>query len=65
MNNNIIITSFCLFGSFYTFNSTLRLINKSILESKTEPIDLHILNGMTLVISLYSSVYLTTLLITN
>ena len=65
MNNNIIITSFCLFGSFYTFNSTMRLINKSFIEGKTDQVDLNILNGMTLVISLYGSVYLTTLLINN
>ena len=48
---NIIITSFCLFGSIYTFNLSLMLINRSLLHDKPVPINLHILNGMTLVIS--------------
>ncbi len=48
---NIIITSFCLFGSIYTFNSTLMLINHSLIQDKIVPNQLHIINGMTLVVS--------------
>jgi hypothetical protein len=56
MKNNFIVTFFCLFGSIYTFNSTLMLINYSLLQDKKVPIKLNIINGMTLVIS--GSIYI-------
>ena len=46
-----IILSSCLFGSAYLFSSSLSLINNSLLEKNKIPYQLHILNGITFVIS--------------
>lgn len=46
-----IIISSCFFGSILTFNLSLAIINHSLLQDKPIPHNLHILNGITLIIS--------------
>jgi hypothetical protein len=46
MSNSIIVFS-CLFGSVYLMTKSLELINRSLLENKKIPIELHIINGLT------------------
>lgn len=46
-----IILSSCLFGSFYLFSQSLKLMNKSYLDNKKIPYKLILLNGSIFVLS--------------
>jgi hypothetical protein len=46
-----IIISSLFFGSIFTFNSSLALINHSLLQDNPAQYKLHILNGATFIIS--------------
>ncbi len=46
-----IILSSCLFGSFYLCSTSLILINRSLLENKKIPNELHMINGLTFFVS--------------
>lgn len=50
MYNSIILSS-CLFGSFYLFSQSLKLINRSQLENKQLPNKLILINGFTFILS--------------
>jgi hypothetical protein len=56
MYNSIILTS-GLFGSIYIFSKSLELINKSIVEKHKIPRHLHVINGLTFLISGYICIY--------
>jgi hypothetical protein len=46
-----IILSSCLFGSFYLCSISLVLINRSLLENKKISNELHIINGLTFLVT--------------
>jgi hypothetical protein len=46
-----IILSSCLFGSFYLCSISLLLINRSLLENKKIPNELHVINGLTFLVT--------------
>ena len=46
-----IILSSCLFGSFYLCSTSLRLINRSLLENKKIRNELTIINGLTFLVA--------------
>lgn len=60
-----IILSSCLFGSFYLFSQSLKLINKSRLENKKMPFNIFLINGVTFIFSGLIILYGFNLLILN
>lgn len=57
MYDCIIITSLS-FGSIYLFTNSLKIINHSILQNKNIPMPLYLMNGLTMLISGTTFIYI-------
>jgi hypothetical protein len=53
-----IIISSLSFGSIYLFANSLKIINDSVLQNKNIPMPLYLMNGLTMIISGTTFIYI-------